>query len=128
MILFVSRLADISGISPEAMVAGLSVLTRLETLHIHPYFSIEQRTRHPPPSPADLPAFTTFDFRGSTEYLEVLLALLDAPQLGDIRMYLYHSLHFPQLSPFIARTKSLRFRHAQVKFKDSESDIQTRSI
>ena len=114
-------------ISPEAMVASLSVLTKLKTLHINLHFPIEQRTTH-----LDhllqtvLPALAELNVVGSSEYLEDLLALLDAPQLDDIRMDLYqlHSLHLPQLSLFIARTKNLRFRHVQVEFNDAEVQIK----
>ena len=116
-----------SRISPKAMVAGLSVFTRLKTLYINflcpatsSRFLIEQTTRHPDLLRAVLPALTKFEFGGISEYFEDLVAQLDAPQLDIIRMSFDHlyslRLQLPHLSQFITRTENLRFRHAQVKF------------
>src|SRR6266702_3927974 len=70
-------------ISPEAMVAGLAILTRLETLCVDFEFRFpppEQRRKYPdPPIRAALPSLTEFEFRGRWGYLGDLLARLDAP-------------------------------------------------
>ena len=94
-------------ISPEAMVAGLAVLTRLKTFRIRFRYRIsppEQRTRHPYPlMRAVLPVLTEFEFRGRSEYLEDLVAQLDTPRLDDVWTIFdrLDSLRLPQLSLFI---------------------------
>jgi hypothetical protein len=125
------RLDRIPGteISPEAMAAGLSVLTRLISLYInflYPGFLAEERTRPESPVRAVLPALTKFEFGGQREYIEDFIALLDAPRLDVFRMNFdpLRSLRLPQLSLFIARTENLRFSHAQVTFNDCDVDIK----
>ncbi|KAH9039231.1 hypothetical protein EDB84DRAFT_1650996 [Lactarius hengduanensis] len=106
-------------ISPEAMVAGLARLTKLETLCIHFQSLIslpEQRTRPlDPPMRAVLSALTVFEFWGHSEYFEDLVAQLDAPRLNDVRVVLdgLDSFQLPQFSLFVARTENLRFSPAQ---------------
>jgi hypothetical protein len=86
-------------------------------------------TRYPDPDPpvrAVLPALTEFDFYGTGEYLEDLLAQLDAPLLDNVQVELgeltSHSL--PQLSLFIARTENFRSTHAQVGLSSEEVAIK----
>ncbi|KAH9045912.1 hypothetical protein EDB83DRAFT_2553832 [Lactarius deliciosus] len=80
-------------ISPEAMVAGLAVLTRLETLVIQFYplvYLPEQRRRCPEPSMrAVLPALTDFEFGGFGEYSEDFMAQIDAPRFHRVTMILH---------------------------------------
>jgi hypothetical protein len=77
-------------ISPEAMATGLSALTKLETLHIA-FFprnsrpEERKRCQDPPMRVALLPALTDFTFGGSSEYLEDLVAQIDAPRLLGVR-------------------------------------------
>jgi F-box-like len=122
-------ISDIGYISPEAMVKGLSALTRLALLRID--FDEESETiqvRGPPPlTRALLPALTELRFRGVNEYLENLLARIDAPQLKIITIKLFGNhadirqvvSHFVTLGPF---------DRAKVRFSlyiDSESvDIE----
>jgi len=75
---------------------------------------------------AVLPALTDLDFCGRSEYLESLVAQLDAPRLDNVRTDLdqLDSLRLPQLSLFIAGTENLRFSHAQVEFNDQEVKIE----
>ncbi|KAI0290784.1 hypothetical protein BC826DRAFT_970249 [Russula brevipes] len=109
------RLLDIphSGyISPEAMVTGISALTRLELLHI----GFESpRSRPDQPSPPRsirtvLPALIVFQFRGVSEYLEDLTSRIDAPLLGDLEITFFNQLIFntPRLSSFISHAEKLR--------------------
>ncbi|KAH9028410.1 hypothetical protein EDB84DRAFT_1563134 [Lactarius hengduanensis] len=72
-------------VSPDAMVAGLTTLTMLETLSIEfqsptplPY-----RKCPPPSMRVPFPSFVTFNFRGDSEYLEGLVARIDAPLLKN---------------------------------------------
>ena len=100
-------------ISPEAMATALSVLTRLEKLKLsftspRPYPNLD-RGRPPPPTRPVLPTLTSFHFKGVSEYLEDLMARIDAPQLNDLNINFFHQLIFdiPQLTRFISRTPSV---------------------
>ncbi|KAH8987521.1 hypothetical protein EDB86DRAFT_2949939, partial [Lactarius hatsudake] len=125
------------------MVTGLSVLAKLKTIWImfSPRIYLpEQRGRRPdPPMRAVLPALTEFTFRGHSEYLEDLVAQIDAPRLNDFRTGLHRPndvrtesdgldflLGFLQLSLFICRTENLKFRRAEVEFSDNEIKINLR--
>jgi hypothetical protein len=109
-------------ISPEAMVVGLTALTRLKTLSIRfqsSVFRLNNSSRTPPLARIILPSLTLFGFRGNSEYLENLVAQIDAPRLVFSRITYFNQLIFqvPQLSRFIARADNLvlaPFRHAQV--------------
>ena len=95
-------------ISPEAMVTGLSALTSLERLEIgfESPKSRPLRRRPPPPTRTTLPVLKFLDFDGVSEYLEDLLAQIDAPLLHSLRIAFFHQLIFdtPQLTLFISRT------------------------
>jgi hypothetical protein len=94
-------------ISPEAMATCLSVLTRLEELDIG--FEVPQSLpeRFPPPQRRVLlPVLNQFWFSGSCEYLEDLVAQIDAPLLDDLNMLLHEgTFNTPQLDQFVSRTK-----------------------
>jgi hypothetical protein len=123
---------DADGYTSPELVAVLSVLTRLEMLNMG--FPLGgtlfgRWTRYPdsdPPIRAVLPALTEFDFYGTGEYLEDLVAQLDAPLLDNVQVELgsLPSIPLPQLSLFIARTENLRPTHAQVEFSSEEVSIK----
>ena len=110
------RLTDNSSpgrISPETMVALLSVLTSLETLmlefHFHrPLPGWESRSS-PPPKRSILPALDKFHFQGVTKYLEDLVTFMDAPQLKILDIALFNRMNFncPRLGRFIHCTSTL---------------------
>ena len=104
-------------ISPEAMVAGLAVLTKLESLDIgfKQWPPLTESRRQDPSMRAILPALTTFRFNGSSEYVDALMAEIDAPRLFDSVMHVDH-LPVPQLFQFIGRTEILRFRQVELDF------------
>ena len=115
---------------PEAIVIGLSVLTRLEKLIIG--FDSPQccpdrkRRRPPPPTRTLLPGLTTFQFKGVGEYLEDLVARMNAPLLGDLEITFFHQLVFdtPQLTQFISRTPRFNsYDGARVVFSELEVRI-----
>jgi len=125
-------------ISPEAMVEGLATLTRLKMLTINFIFShspSEQMRTHPDlPVRAVLSELTAFKYRGSIEYLEDLVAIIDAPQLYEVKIGLdqldpeSEPLEIPQLSSFLSRAnpalaENLRFTRAQVVFHNEDVDI-----
>ncbi|KAF8481633.1 hypothetical protein DFH94DRAFT_402866 [Russula ochroleuca] len=93
-------------ISPEAMATCLSELTRLRHLIItsFPYHEI------PPSSPQKhvvLHALTIFEFRGFGEYLEDLVARVNAPRLNHMEITLEEYFGIRQLLQLVGRTPSL---------------------
>jgi hypothetical protein len=101
-------------ISPEAIVTGLAVLANLRNLHIEfesPLSRPDRETRRPPPPTLTvLPALTRFVFHGVSEYLEDLVARIDAPLLDKILITFFHQLIFdiPQLAQFMRRTPTFQ--------------------
>ncbi|KAH9169304.1 hypothetical protein EDB89DRAFT_2244767 [Lactarius sanguifluus] len=121
-------------ISPEAMVGGLAVLTRLTTLSItFDKLSVyDQTTRADPPMRITLPALTTFYYEGYSEYLEDFLAQIDTPRVDDFRIeYLAHEIiEATQLSRFLDRTENLKldqFNRAKVTFCYSYVHVELNS-
>jgi hypothetical protein len=121
------RLFDISHsgyISPEAIVALISVLSVLEELHLV-FQSPQSRPGHetgcPPPSNRSvIPALSTLFLNGVIEYLEDLVTGIDTPQLGHMRISSFHQVKFdsPRLAQFISGTPKLGKREATVQFDD----------
>jgi hypothetical protein len=76
-------------ISSAAMVDCLSSLTRLEHLQIefpHSQPRPDGASRRPPPlTPTVFPVLGTLILKGVTEYLDQLLAHMEAPHLDDVR-------------------------------------------
>jgi len=117
-------------IAPQEMATCLSALTRLKSLSLN--FQ-SPRSRPDPgswwPHPAArsvLPALTELRFTGVSEYLEDLVARIDAPILHvlDIRFFLQLIFDTPQLSQFINRTPQLNTHdEAQVVFSDSGASV-----
>jgi hypothetical protein len=110
-------------ISLDAMATSLSALTRLQCLSIaFQRWGIQppQGTRHPPPQThAVLPSLTDFRFEGVSEYLDDLVALIDAPHLQSVNIEFFDRLNFQigQLSRLISHAGMLRsFGHAEVLF------------
>ena len=109
-ILSLSKIPHSGYFSPEAMATCLSALTRLERLNFEfeyprsrPY---RENRRPPPPTRALLPALRGLLFTGVSEYLEDLVARIDAPLLSDLLIGFFHQLIFdtPQLAQFISRS------------------------
>jgi hypothetical protein len=122
-------------ISPEAMISSLAALPRLETFSIKFSFATPRPNRIRPPVPITrtvLPALTSFDFKGASEYLEDLVAHFDCPQLAKIWIiYLNQLVDFQvaQLFKFIDRSAGPELalsRHASVQFSSYEVAILDR--
>jgi hypothetical protein len=112
-------------ISPEAMVTGLSALTSLETLRIlfqSPCSRPDWNSRRPSRLTRTLlPALTRLVFGGVSEYLEDLVARIDAPLLDKLFITFFHQLIFdtPQLAQFISRTPKFEaYDEVRVTFDD----------
>ena len=117
-------------ISPEAMATALSVLTRLETVWLEfqsPRSYPGRVRRHPPPpTRSALPALTKFNFRGVSEYLDDLVAWIDAPLLDtfEIRFFPQLIFHTPRLAQFISRTPNCMARdEAHVMFYNFKAEL-----
>ncbi|KAN0123115.1 hypothetical protein V8E52_003068 [Russula decolorans] len=103
-------------ISPEVMATSLSALTNLESLHLHFRHprsrpALGSRRLSPPPlTRSILPSLTKIQFKGSSEYLEEILARIDAPRLDELHITFFNQITFdtPQLFQFISRTPTLR--------------------
>ena len=99
--------------SPETMATALSTLTSLIFLWLRfesPRSCPDQASRRPPLQPRFvLPVLTRFWFKGVTEYLEDLVASIDAPRLGRFDIKFFNDIVFdtPQLIQFIGRTPTL---------------------
>ena len=99
--------------SLEAIVTCLSALIRLEYLEIgfeSPRSRPDRRRRPPPPTRTLLPTLTSFVFKGVSEYLDDLVARIDAPLLEDLDIAFFYQLIFdtPQLTQFISRTPKFK--------------------
>ena len=120
-------------ISPKAMVTALSVLTMLENFGTGFMFCRgrpDPRSRHPPPLIRSLlPFLTTLVFDGVSEYLEDLVAQIDAPILKTLRMVFSHQLIFdtPQVTQFIGRSPKFKAQasaEAHMDFSDRQVRVE----
>jgi hypothetical protein len=117
-------------ISPEAIVSGLAVLVNLKTLTIgfeSPLSHPDRESRHPPPpTRIILSALTRFEFHGVSEYLEDIVARIEAPLLDSIWITFFHQLIFdiPQLAQFVRRTARFqKLNEAHVDFDYSSVHV-----
>jgi hypothetical protein len=127
------RLSDIphSGyISPEAMVASLSVLSSLRTLSLEfrsPQSRPDWESRSlPPPNRSILPTLDYFRFKGVTEYLEELVTRIDTPKLRHTHINFFDQIDFdcPRLAQFIDRTPTFGAHDtAYVRFGDLDTSV-----
>ena len=113
--------------SPEAEVTALSTLNRLDELWLE-FQSPRSRPdrRPPPPTRVVLPALTEFRFKGDIEYLEDLVARIDAPQLGKLKTTVFNQIIFdmPQFIQFISHTPTLKApEEANLLFEDGASRV-----
>ena len=128
--LHLRRIPHSGYISPDAMVAGLSALTRLENLVIEfeSPRSRPARSHRSPRTRALLPVLNYLLFKGVSEYLEDLLAGIHAPLLNVLQITFFHKLIFdtPQLTQLISHTPNFKvLNEAHVTFYDSIVSITT---
>jgi hypothetical protein len=117
--------------SPEAMVTALSTLTSLKELVLlfqSPLSRPDRASRHPPPKMhIILPVLTRLFFKGVTEYLDDLVARIDAPQLNNLDITFFNQILFntPQLIQFISRIPALNaLEEAHLIFKDGHAGVR----
>ena len=99
-------------ISPEAMATCLAALPNLESLSIgfrSPPSRLLQ-SNPPPLTRATLPALSSLDFSGVSEYLEDIVARIDMPRLTQLNIAFFMDLIFniPRLRHFIDHTEGLK--------------------
>ncbi len=104
-------------VSPEALTDALSGMAQLRSLSLH----FLPTAYYPAPSPRSrrrvvLPVLTHLNFRGIAQYLEGIVARIDAPRLGDIEVTFFNKIiiDLSKLSEFINRVemhKSYRRAH-----------------
>jgi hypothetical protein len=117
-------------ISPEAIVTGLSTLTRLEDVQIefrsprsHPH---QASRRLLPQMRTVLPALLNLGFKGVSEYLEVLVAQISAPRLRTAYITFFNQLAFDtlQFPQFIGRAEKFKaLDQAEVVFRQASVEI-----
>ena len=104
-------------ISPDVMVTALSALTSLSSFSLKfqsPRSCPDQASRRPPPSTRSvLPVLESFQFKGVTEYMEDLVARIDAPRLSSLKITFFNDTVFdtPRFIQFISRTPVSRELH-----------------
>jgi len=120
--------------SPEAMLNG-STLTSLVALHLDfqsPQSGPDWASRRPPPPTRSvLPFLTNVLFKGLSEYLEDIVARIDAPRLKYLDITLFNQILFdtPQFIQFISRTPTLKaLEKARVGFADGAARINLSSL
>jgi len=113
-------------ISPDDMVTCLSMLIRLNVLYLGFRSPLSRTVRATPrllfPTRVVLPALSTLEFKGVSEYFEDLAAKIDAPRLNTLLTFFFNRLVFeiPQLVQFICRTEELKApNRADVFFHDN---------
>jgi len=116
-------------ILPDGMVACLSSLIRLETLRLAFQFSESRpdRPSPPPPTRVIVPVLAELYFKGARQYLEDLVAQIDAPLLNDLEISFFEDsiLDIPHLGHFLSRTNGLNmFSAARVLFHDHSIDLE----
>ena len=99
-------------IPPQAMVTGLSALTRLESLSLTIQSPRDFPGRAirilPPHTRTLLPALTDLRFQGASEYMEVLATQIDAPSLESLVIAFYRGvLEVSELGKFVRRADKL---------------------
>ena len=132
VVLNLSNIPHSGYISPDAVVTALSALTSLESLDLgfrSPRSHPDQESRlPPPPTRTVLPALTIILFEGVCEYLDDLVARIDAPQLNNLYITFFNDIVFdaPQFIQFISRTPTLKpVKNAHVVFGHRKAIINS---
>ena len=133
--LFLENIPHSGYFSPEAIGTALSTLTRLVNLRFlfeSPQSRPDPGHQHlPPPTRSVLPNLNYFQFKGDSEYLEVVVAHIDAPRLFDLTTTLFNDIIFdtPQLTQFISRTPIVEaLEKAHVTFDGTAAAVQLSSL
>lgn len=116
-------------ISPQAMVTCLSALTSLKSLTIKfesPQSRPDRKSRRLPlQGPILLPVLTDLHFKGVGEYLDELVAWINAPLLDNLEITFFHQLSFdtPHLTQFISHSPKIK-THGQARLAFSKCEVR----
>ena len=116
--------------TPVALVTGLTVSANLKSLTIEfksPLSRPDPEIRRPPPTTRSvLPALTRFYFQGVSEYLEDVVARINAPLLDSVGIIFFNQLIFdiPQLAQFVGHATKA-FNEARVVFHPYNVQIES---
>jgi hypothetical protein len=115
-------------ISPEALVNCLSSLTRLDRLDFEFEYSFPEldNTYPPPRTRTLLSVLTRLRLQGTSEYLDDLMARIDAPLLDHLIINILDELlsDTPQITHFIGRTPNFKASEdAQIIFADAGASV-----
>jgi hypothetical protein len=131
VLLFLRDIPHSGYITPEAMVVGLSTLTRLEELRLQfrcPRSLADRESRHPPSlTRIVLPSLTRLWFKGDSEYLEDIMSRVDAPLLDSVNIMFFNQLLFdtPQLRHVIGRIGNFKaLDRASIHFYDDDVAVE----
>jgi F-box-like len=127
-ILHLDKIPHSGDFSPEAMVALLSVLSSLRILILSRNLPFSESRSLPPIKRSILPALTSLDFKGVSEYLEELVSRIDAPQLDKMHISLHNQTGTTRLAQFINRTSLRAGDKAIVEFKQSTASVTLRHL
>ena len=132
------ELYDIShsgSFSPEALFTALSTLTSLRVLSLRfqsPQWIVSppnQASRRLPQTRSLLPVLNMVRFEGVIEYLDDLLARIDAPRLNDMEIiFNQDELEIAQFAQFTTRTPTLEaLEYASLGFKYNAAVVKLSS-
>ena len=120
---------------PEAIVTALSTLTHLDHLQLSfesPQSRPDPAHQRPPPlTRSVLPNLDVFVFKGDSEYMEVVMAHIDAPRLRYLETTLFNDIVFdtPHLTQFISRTPIMQaLEKAHVTFDGDAAAVELSSL
>jgi len=118
-------------ISPDAMVACLSYLNRLEILWLgfdSPDSLPDESSRRPPSlTRVNLPALLKFRIHGLNEYIEDFVAGINAPLLFCVHIssFYFERVDFPRLGQFVDRIQNFKALHqARVRLCEEAAYIK----
>jgi F-box-like len=125
--LYLNHIPHSGYFSPEAMVTCLTTLTNLQKLQLgfeSPQSCPDQENRRsPPPIRSVLPVFLVFWFKGVNEYLEELVAWIDAPQLIQLEATFFNDIEFdtPELIRFVSHSSTIKALDGTVACFDNQT-------
>ncbi|KAH8984728.1 hypothetical protein EDB92DRAFT_1467892 [Lactarius akahatsu] len=114
--------------SPEVFVDALSGMAQLRSLSLHfvstTDYALQLSQSESWGHRVILPVLTRLDVRGISQYLERLVARIDAPRLGDIEITLVNEniIGFPNLREFVDRIE-MHKSHRRAHILSSEHSI-----
>ncbi|KAH9058898.1 hypothetical protein EDB83DRAFT_1009872 [Lactarius deliciosus] len=112
--------------SPKSFRNALSGMTQLRSLSLHFLPAADYIGVCPSGSRVILPVLTYLKYQGTSEYLDNLVARIDAPRLGDIEFTFFDEFMFDvsNLSEFINRVEIQRLhRQADILFSERSVSI-----